>query len=430
MHVHRIDAADALVIRSVILKGSGIPAAFFFLYAITIPACSSESSASGVADTELVARVLADVAEVHPDRLIFPSSVVPRSLRERIAKYEAAIASGKSPSEVEKVILTGSRGRDAVDETGAIREEAANPYGYIRRALSLRDEGDKTIIETEQASLEDAFEEIHAGGEEIEVGAPTSPNGLSPLATTPVKKSIPIIRMRDSDIVRHGPNFLRIAEGDLVVDVLSDIGMEMSGWRLEHSHAFFKISLNSKLVLEAGAEASVDLAGKHIIAEKTWPLGFVGPVPTSFSLQLSTVCEGAASAGASVKFGMNAEFVQTAAVVYDRQKGVQSTAPSPDFITEAIEPSHGPYLKADLKCSLRPEMRVLFFDVTGPAIIPAAYTRFEASAPPFRAKLVGGVSGSLGYNLRIFRWELGSYETELFSFEKELWRHGPEEAEP
>ena len=195
------------------MKRSGILVVLSLLSAVAIPACSSESSkGQASADSDLVARVLADSAEVHPDSLVFPTALVPSTLRDRIAAFQAAIASGKSRGDIENVILLGDRSKAAIDASGKVKKDAANPYGYMRRALSIREEGGKTTIVTEQASLDDAFAEFNAG-QFVEVGTQTDATGVSPLANQHFKTSIPVTQFDGMELFREGDVSLNLGSG-------------------------------------------------------------------------------------------------------------------------------------------------------------------------------------------------------------------------
>src|SRR5262245_23573201 len=81
--------------------------------------CGGEGSQTKTGDeANILAHVLANSAEVFPDRLEFPRASVSADLRGRIDAYERAMRDGKSQEDVENVILVADRADNAVESEG------------------------------------------------------------------------------------------------------------------------------------------------------------------------------------------------------------------------------------------------------------------------------------------------------------------------
>ncbi|HVJ94487.1 MAG TPA: hypothetical protein VM580_32090 [Labilithrix sp.] len=388
-------------------------------------ACSSESSPhdAASADSDLVARVLADAAEVHADKLVFPTAAVPASLRERITAFEAALAAGKSREEVENVILTGDRAPSAVDPSGKIKEDAKNPYGYIRRALSIRDEGGKTIISTEHATLEEAFAELSAG-QFIEIGTEPTGTGVSPLVTKTLKTNIPPIHFDGIEMLRLGGTSLHLGSGFVSVDVGLDIGAAVAGYRLTHAHVNYNAKIASELTISAQVEGADEWSGEYVITDSKWPLETVGPAPATLALRLVANCELNSSGSAVAKTGVRSAVGVVAGAQYDAGEGPRTSGDGLTLDAGPVLPQVEADGTAKVKCSLRPEFEVFLFDSPSVRLIPSLSTRIEGESPPLRAKLVQGIDSAIGLKLGVFGKNLAEIERQLPPIEKQLWSFG------
>ncbi|HVJ92452.1 MAG TPA: hypothetical protein VM580_21775 [Labilithrix sp.] len=409
------------------MKRSGTIVVLSLLSALAFPACASEAVDSGAsADSDLVARVLADSAAVYDDSLVFPSALVPSSLRERIVAFQGAIASGKKREEIENVILVGDRSKNAVDVSGKIRPAAGNPFGYLRRALSIRDEGGKTIIQTERASLEEAFAELKAS-EVIEIGTASSAAAVLPLVTKQYKKSIPLTRFDDIEMFNVRGSTVRLGSGFVSLDVGLGLGAEISDFRLKHVHVNFDAKFTSEFMISAKVEPSVVGSGEQVLSESKWPLGTIGPVPATLSLRVVAKCDVVASGRARAKTDVRATLGVSAGFAYDSGEGVKFLGEGVQFEPARVLPQIETAGTAEVKCVLAPEMSVFLFDGVGPTLSPFLLTRVEASGPPLRTKIFGGAGGSAAFHLQVFGRELARADKSLGSFERNLWSYGEDD---
>jgi len=384
-------------------------------------ATPAEGDGAETGNDEIVAHVLSDKVEVRADSLVFPKDVFPKALRGKIDGFVAAKAAG---TQAEPVILVADRQKDAIDETGALKADIGNPYGYIRRALSYRDEGERTVVTTEIASIEEAFQELDENGT-IEIGAkPTSAGGLRPQAQKTFKATIPVVNLNNRTIFEKSGLLVRIKTGKIVLDTNVDLGVNVSFFRLKEAHVVVDADVRSELELEA-VLGGIDTTFDQTVFQGRWPIGSLGPIPITAGVTASVECNLKGQANASATAGARADIKGIkAGVRYERDKGVDAIGDKGDFIPEIIPPrlNFQPSATAQVRCLLKPTIDVRLWDVAGPNVTPALVARLDVSTPPPTAVLHGGVDVLVGGTLQVFGKELGKVEKSVWSFEKELWR--------
>ncbi len=394
------------------------PALLFVLPVLAACAASPHEEEAATDDAALVS-VLADSAEVGPDRIVFPHDSVPSELRERIVRFRAAIDAGQRREDIENVILIGDRAKNAVDASGRLREDVGNPYGYIRRALSIRDAGARTIIETEPATLEEAFSEIEARGI-IGLGPASPIQGFR--RDTTLHHTLPILQLDGQEIFREGDSVVRIQRGYVGLDTKIDLGIDVSRFRVQHVHMNLDARLDSELTLDVVAAGRATFSPERSVYRGRWPVGTIGPIPVTLALDTVIGCDIEATGRVQATTGVKATLSAKGGVTYERDRGVQPSAERPVFTPTVLPVTVDASGNASAKCRLEPQLALLLFDAAGPTFTPSLNARVEAKVPPLRATVYGGVSGSIGGTLKVFGRELGSVEAELFDVERELWR--------
>jgi hypothetical protein len=386
---------------------------------VALASCTEQASTQ---ESQVVARVLANTAVVHDDRLEFPKSSINADLRERITSYEEAIASGKSNDDVENVILVADRAEDAVDESGRVAEDAGNKYGFIRRALSVRDEGDKTIIMTEPATLEEAFEELEENG----VTEISPPQGSEPGSDTQGKKTfqktIPVIDLTGKELYRNGNNVIRLGSSFISVDAKVDTGVEIGLASLKQAHAIVDATIKSELVVEGTIDDTFAADFSARVYAASWPIGFVGPVPVTLDLQTFLTCSLESGGDFSGSVGVGADLKVRAGLTYTKQAGLDGTFDSPVFTPRMIGPELEASGTAAVVCGLEPKLALLFFDVAGPQVSPNFQADVQiAIAQPPTVTVIGGLDVSLGGTLQAFGRKQKQYEKQILDTQTVLY---------
>ncbi len=398
------------------------------LFASTLAACAAqdtgteEPTAAG-SESELVATVMADTADVRSDRVIFKKSTVPAILRSRITAFERAIASGKTRADVENVILAGDRGKDALDGSGKVREESANPYGFIRRALSIHDEGNDTVILTEGASLDDAFAEFNEG-RIVRVGPQTQNGNLTPQLSKQLHYTIPVINVDGKELYKSGDTSVRVKSGSVTLDTTVDLSAGISWMKLQDAHVVIDADVDSELIVEAqtaGAFANKTIDG--VVYRGSWPIGAIGPVPVTLGVVATVGCTFGAKGQFHGSAGVGMAIAMKGGVEYKKDKGTSPVFEAPRFTPRAIAPVVDAAGEGSVRCFLRPQLSVRLFDAAGPTLTPDLAAKLTATAPPVRASLVGEVGLDVGGALTIFGKDLGQVNYHLFTVDKELWHN-------
>ncbi len=404
-----------------------IRAAAVLLAATSLAACAAQDVGTGdpapeASESELVATVMADSADVRSDRLIFPKSSVPALLRQRIAAFEKALASGKSRADVENVILAGDRGKDALDESGKIREESANPYGFIRRALSIHDEGDKTVVITEGASLDDAFSEFKEG-RIIRVGPQTQNGNLTPQLSKQLHHTIPVINVDGKELYNQGDTLVRVKSGSVTLDTTIDLSADISWLKLQDAHVILDADIDSELVVEAKTRGAFDKTVDHVVYRGSWPIGSIGPVPVTLGVVATVGCTFKAKGQFHGTAGVAMAIAMKGGVEYKKDKGTSPVWEAPRFTPRAIAPVIDAAAEGSARCFLRPQLSVKLFDAAGPTLTPDLAAKLSATTPPVKASLVGEIGLDVGGTLSIFGKDLGQVDYHLFTVDKELWHN-------
>ncbi len=390
--------------------------------------CSEEPATdAGTSDAaDVVARDLSDAAQVFDDRLVFPRSLIDTSLREKIAAYEAALARGEEES-TEPVLLVGDRERDAIQADGTLDETGPNPEGFMRRALSLREEGDSVVILTEPASLEEVFTELDENGA-IDIGAAPDadgPPGKAPQGARHVDvPTIPVIDLSGVEIYRKGSDYIRLPSAYVHLDLALDVGVQVSALRLQETHVIVSGDVDAEIDVEASIFDVPPVVGipieKEVFVAK-YPLPPLGPVPMTIALRVSVGCT-VSGGGFHVTGGAGTTMHFTGGVEYTRAGGAVAVG----------DVTHEPYVlspsgellaskQVTVRCSVDPRIEVLFFDVVGPIVKTQAFADFRFATAPDRLSLDVGLTGHLGGTLRVFGLRVGELSAQLFEQRTQLW---------
>jgi hypothetical protein len=401
-------------------------AAVVALVAFALTACAADTGSSeGTSGDEIVAKVLANSARVYEDRLEFPKAAFSADLRQRIDRYRAALEAGKTKADVENVLLVGDREERAASADGEIDESVGNPYGYIRRALSWRDEGTKTIVMTEVASLEEAFAEFSANGM-VEVGA--APKGLGVSRQALEKKipfKLPLVKIEDKEILRRGGASVKIKNGSVVVDATVDFGADISFFRLKSAHLLVAGDVDSELVMQAVSDGPFEEALEKEVFHKKYKLAGVGPVSLSMDVVATVACDIKADGKLDATAGLQVEAAQfQGGVTYTKDDGTKPAFQAPTFKPRVLTPELVADGNATASCTLRPKLQVLLFDRPGPVITPVINAKLALSNPPLKAALTGAMSGRISGKLTVFGKEVGSVDHALPTIERQLWSYG------
>lgn len=402
------------------------PSFVIVLAAASLAACAAESGAVeepvSVTDSAIVGNVLADTADVQADRLVFDRGAVPTVLKSRIDAYANARKNGTT-QKADDVILAGDRQKDATDATGQIREGIGNPYGFVRRAVSFEDRGDKTIVMTERVALDEAFQEFREG-KIIQVGTHPVENGLSPKFNKELHYNIPVIDMNGKELYSAGGASVRLKTAYVNLDTTVDLGADISWFSLSDAHVIIDANVDSELVVETKLTGPLDKSFSKEVYRGSWPIGSIGPVPVTLGLVATVGCEVHANGAVTASAGAGMNIVMKGGVKYHKDEGTSPVWENPRFTPRAISPQVQLAGRATTRCSVRPQLSIMLFDAAGPTLTPDIAAKLDATYPPLKATLTGELGLDVGGKLEIFGKNLGEVNYHLFTVDKQLWQTG------
>jgi hypothetical protein len=391
------------------------PSTLAFL-AVSLAACAVQSAPaeepSTVSDSAIVGNILSDTAEVHPDFIVFDKGEFPSALRRRLN------------TGADQVILAGDRQKDATDESGRIREGIGNPYGFIRRAVSVEDKGDKTIVHTTKASLDEAFQEF-SEGRIVQVGMEQNQGGLlKPQFDKSLHYTIPVIDLNDKQLYSQDGMTVRLKTGHVNLDTTVDLGADISWFNLHDAHVVLDATVDSEVVVEADLDGPFSKEFSIDVYKGSWPIGSIGPVPVTLGLVASVGCKIDADGQATASAGVGMNVHMKGGVDYDDRKGTSPVWENPSFTPRVIAPQVSiKGGKATTRCSVRPQLSLMLFDAAGPTLTPDLAAKVDATSPPLRATVTGEIGLDVGGKMQIFGKNLGEVNYHLFTVDKQLWSY-------
>lgn len=391
----------------------------------SVAACTAASTPEepvSVSDSAIVGAVMADSAEVQADRLIFAKGAVPAALRSRINKYNTARNNGAKRDALDNVILAGDRQKDATDESGQIREGIGNPYGFVRRAVSFEDRGDKTIVMTERVSLDEAFQELREG-RVIQVGTESPERGLSPRMNTELHYKIPVINMNGKELYSGDGATVRLKTAYVNLDTTVDLGADISWFSLGSAHVVIDANVDSELVVETSLNGAFHKGFSKEVYRGSWPIGSIGPIPVTLGLVAKVGCDVDANGKATASAGVGMNIQMKGGVKYEKDEGTSPVWENPRFTPRAIAPQIELAGRATTRCYVRPQLSIMLFDAAGPTLTPDLAAKLDASYPPLQATLTGEIGLDVGGKLEIFGKNLGEVDYHLFTVDKQLWKY-------
>ena len=401
---------------------------FLLVVAVSsLAACTATSAPTeepvSVSDSAVVGSVLTDTVEVRADRLVFDKGTVPAILRSRIDAYAKARKGGASREAVDNVILAGDRQTDATDASGQIREGIGNPYGFVRRAVSFEDRGDKTIVMTERVSLDEAFQEFNEG-KIIQVGTQPAERGLTPRMNSELHYNIPVINMNGKELYSSGGATVRLKTGYVNLDTVVDLGADISWFSLGSAHVVIDANVDSELVVETSLAGPFHKSFSKEVYRGSWPIGSIGPVPVTLGLVATVGCDVDANGQATASAGVGMKIAMKGGVKYDKDDGTSPVWENPRFTPRAIAPQIQLAGRVTTRCYVRPQISIMLFDAAGPTLTPDLAAKLDATYAPLKATLTGELGLDVGGKLEIFGKHLGEVNYHLFTVDKQLWQYG------
>jgi hypothetical protein len=330
--------------------------------------------------TVVVPSLLANVAVVAADRVEFPASAIDAL---GVPRAGTILVSDRQ--------LPGTSGR--------------NPEGFLRKVVSTRVEGDRLILDTEDAALQEAVDDL-----DIQATVQLPPLALDGPATESAPldtlktggTTLKLIDFSGKKLLDYSgsvtlPNqktvgfdaFANVEKGTLQFSPSYDVGMKLGFLKVKEAHVIGKGQLDGELLVDAGVKLTSTLDSQSFsqlvakglaksqttrIAEYSVDLGSLvaGPIKIPIGVDFTTdvVCDFAWGGGVEVKAGAKISSSMTVGVAYDAGfKAIYDKKSS--FVPE------GPTFVADgavrAKCAIVPRLKFKFFGLASAEITARAY---------------------------------------------------------
>ena len=285
---------------------------------------------------------------------------------------------------------------------------AATPRGMLRRVVSIEKRGDGSVeIDTEPASLTDAFQELHIKGTIPSAGAaPQSlqqPPVTGPMATETITIPPITFKIPGKKYFSVSSSYDSTLSGDYRFNPDLDYEIDISWFTLKK----FKLVLRGSQALTLNEQLEVMARGSWSPEEPLWPepilvappIPIVGVMVMTIEFIPSIGFTASFDGAADLSFGFTESFNLT--VGFEYIDGTWSTIGSSDY-------SFDPYfsLAGDSTFSIKPYLRgrvgFYFWDMAGPYFDFRPYAKWSFTySPEEYAEFGPGLNVNVGGELKL-----------------------------
>lgn len=305
---------------------------------------------------------------------------------------------------------------------------SATGEGFLRKVLSVSIEGDTIYCNTEQATLEQAFETLA-----IDRTIDLSAVGLKSAA--PLMKGVYIPEIKASSVSKESVGTFLISLSDLVAydadgdesttnDQVTisgsirlspqiDFRITISDFSLQY--LYFTSGIAESAEITASASAGYSFEKEFELARYSFAtIVITTPIPVTLTPQLVVKAGIKGSAGGTVVTGVTQSLTFTAGVQYANSSWDPVINKSLDFGFELPSLS----ASAGIKAYAGPELMLKIYGVAGPYVDAEGYLRLAAnpSATPWWG-LYAGLGIGAGAKLEVLSHVLASYEVSVLDYE-------------
>jgi len=304
--------------------------------------------------------------------------------------------------------------------------------GYLRKVVDVDVEGGRLIVTTEQASLEEAFEELDIKTTiKLPQSSELSPPGIFQSPPYPVKSPLTIemgalnIPISYSIPIDYGTMEV---EGSFKFTPSIDVEIKISMFKLKK----FRLVLRGDVQQGLGVNMGIE---KGIEKEYEIPLidygGLIAPTPVQlFAVAIGPVLINgkftlSGGVGVSLDAGIDGEFGYDTSLTMGG--GVEYMDGNWNPVTE-FDYEFNPYFDYKVYAGLEgevylePRLGIYIYDAAGPYFQLKPYGKGAITfIPNIHLEAGLGLSGSVGGSVKILSWSLIDRNYELFDFYEVLW---------
>ena len=291
------------------------------------------------------------------------------------------------------------------------------PSGFLRKVTSVSTNGGQVIVETEEATLEEAIESGSAAVSQALTPAQIQGGMLAPgvtLAAAPMAPNGPIFQYTLDHVVLYERDGNQIwADGRIQIEASFDFSVAVSWFTLKRVSFKTTVHEESELEITAAMDRFLDeerVIARHVFGPITVP---IGPVPVVLVPVLSVHVGADGSIHVDVRTGATQEAMLTAQLRYANGSWNASKTFSNEF---QFNP---PALSANLDVMgyAGAELSLLLYGVAGPYVRTDIYLELEAdiNQTPWW-QLYGGLKVPIGVKIEALGKTLASYETNAINY--------------
>jgi hypothetical protein len=306
--------------------------------------------------------------------------------------------------------------------------------GFLRRVRSIRVDGDSVIAQTEPASLEDVFHQVHVrgainGDRPVGEPVPVATPGLGPRG---VRLDIPKLSLQGKRLAIGQGSEIEIVDGDFGFQPQLDFDLSMHGGRMEHIKVLAAGSSTARLHvryhvskpdnLQSGAFVHFSDGGIPLLETPPYYAVFwAGYVPIVVSVRARLL------AGFELRVGGEVTGEQDVSAAGSVSTGLEyENGGWRDLASKSLTLSHAGTstftshsLGGDVTLTAR--LDVSFYELAGPYVGLQAYAgvKHVGTAENSGWVLQDGLRGVAGAQVAIFGKSVAGYQTVLFDLHDE-----------
>jgi len=298
------------------------------------------------------------------------------------------------------------------------------PYGFLRKVTTVSSVGSQVIVETEDATLEDAIQD---GGirlsqtltpddiqETMQVTGVTLATASQPQGIGTFYFTLDNVVLYDDDGDPGTTNDQITANGSITLEPSFDFGMVIRWFHLEELNFTITATETAEIQIEADLEYPLIQQEKEIARHYFTPITvLVGPFPIVIVpvLTINVGVDGSVHVG--IATGVTQQATLTAGLQYD--DSVWSTVKDFENEFQFIPPVLSAGL--DLKGYAGVQLSLMLYGVVGPHAEINAYLKLEADifATPWW-QLYGGLEVQGGIKIEIYSRSIAGYEATLIDY--------------
>jgi formylglycine-generating enzyme required for sulfatase activity len=299
------------------------------------------------------------------------------------------------------------------------------PYGFLRKVTSVSSAGGQVVVQTAQATLEEAIETGTAQVSQIltpdQIKGGTLAKGVALAAARQTQSGLYFLYTLDEVVLYDDDgnpdttNDQIVANGSIRLEPSFDFGLSVRNFQLQELSFTTSAQETAELEVAAKVEYPLIKKEKEIARHYFNPITvMVGPVPVVI-VPVLTVNVGV---DGSVHVGITTGVTQQATLEAGLRYADGTWSPVKDFSNQFYY--NPPTLSAglDLKGYAGAQLSLMLYGVTGPYAKVNTYLKLEAdvSAVPWW-RLYGGLEMPVGVKIEVLSHLIAGYETTVIDYE-------------